>query len=226
VDAGNIVHTTDTNGLVVVTELQPITAIFTIPEDNIPTVFKHVDAGEKLVAEAWDRDNKNKLATGNLTAVDNQVDPTTGTVKFRAEFANKDNVLFPSQFVNIRLKLDTLKDVVTIPTSGVQRGTHGTFVYLVKPDKTVTVQNITLGPADGENVSVEKGVSVGDQIVVDGADGLREGSKIEVAASDNKPVSTDNDPAADKSDKEAKPDGKSDEKPHHKHKKHSDDDNK
>jgi multidrug efflux system membrane fusion protein len=217
VDAGNIVHTTDTNGIVIVTELQPITAIFTIPEDNIPQVLKHVNAGEKLEAEAWDRDNKNKLATGTLTAIDNQVDTSTGTVKFRAEFANEDNALFPSQFVNIRLKLDTLKDTVIIPVSAVQRGTQGTFVYLVKPDKTVSVQPITLGPADGETVSVSKGVAAGDQMVVDGADALREGAKVEIAASDTKPAAT---PAAPDAKGDEKKDG---DKPHHHHKKHGDD---
>jgi multidrug efflux system membrane fusion protein len=219
VDAGNIVHTTDTNGIVVVTELQPITAIFTIPEDDIPTVFKHVDAGEKLVAEAWDRDNRTKLETGVLIAIDNQVDPTTGTVKFRAEFANEDNSLFPSQFVNIKLKLDTLKDAVTVPNSGVQRGTHGTFVYLVKPDKTVAVQDVVTGPADGDDISVAKGVALGDQVVVDGADSLRDGSKIDIASEGAKTAGT---PAPDKGNKDKKSDDTS-EKKQHKHKKHSGD---
>jgi len=223
VDEGNIVHTTDTNGLVIVTELQPITAIFTIPEDSIPSVLKHVNGGDKLVAEAWDRDNKTKLATGVLTAIDNQVDPATGTVKFRAEFANKDSSLFPSQFVNIRLKLDTLSNVVTIPTSAVQRGTNGAFVYLVKPDKTVAVQNIILGPADGEAVSVSKGVSVGDQLVVDGADGLRDGAKIEIAATDQKPASTPDNAKDPQTDAAAEDKSSTTDKPHHHHKKHSDD---
>jgi len=184
VDPGNIVHTTDANGIVVVTELQPITAIFTIPEDDVPMALQHVNAGEELITEAWDRANKNRIAAGVLTAIDNEVDPTTGTVKFRAEFGNEDNSLFPSQFVNIRLRLATLRGVVTIPSSAVQRGTHGTFVYLVKPDKTVTVQNIVLGPVDGETVSVQSGVNAGDQMVVDGADALRDGAKIAIAASD------------------------------------------
>ncbi len=221
VDPGNIVHTTDTNGIVIVTELQPITALFTIPEDSIPTVLKLLDAGNKLTAEAWDRDNKTKLSKGALISVDNQVDPTTGTVKLRAEFANKDNSLFPSQFVNIRLKLNTLKNVVTIPSSGVQRGSKGTFVYLVKPDKTVAVQNVTLGPADGETVSVESGVNAGDQVVVDGSDGLRDGSKIEIATSDSQPV-TPVESAKDKDAKDKKSDDSSSDKEHHKHKKHDD----
>jgi len=226
VDAGNIVHTTDTNGIVVVTELQPITSIFTIPEDNIPNIFKHTADNNKLVAEAWDRDNKNKLATGVLTAVDNQVDSTTGTVKARAEFANEDNALFPSQFVNIRLKLDTLKDVVTIPTSAVQRGTHGTFVYLAKPDNTVSVQNITLGPADGEIVSVTEGIKIGDQMVVDGADNLRDGAKIEVAKSDTTATPAGAAPADDtnaKNDDTKTDDAKKSGGHHHKHQKGGDD---
>jgi len=221
VDAGNIVHTTDSNGIVIVTELQPITAIFTIPEDNIGTVLKHVNAGEKLVAEAWDRDNKNKLATGTLTAIDNQVDPTTGTIKFRAEFANEDNALFPSQFVNIRMKLNTLADQVTIPVAGVQRGTHGNFVYLVNPDKTVTVQTITPGATEGEVAAIQQGLKLGDQVVVDGVDALHDGAKIEIAAADNAPIA---DPAKDAKGKKTEENG--DEKQHHKHKKHSDDESK
>jgi len=218
VDAGNIVHSTDSNGIVIVAELQPITALFTIPEDNMPAIFKHVDIGEKLVAEAWDRDNKHKIATGVLSAIDNQVDTTTGTVKFRAKFANEDNALFPSQFVNIRLKLDTLKDVVTIPTSAVQRGTHGTFAYLVKSDNTVAVQNMTLGPADGDTVSVTEGISVGDQLVVDGADNLRDGAKIEISKNDNGVTPATAAAPETATDKDAK----SDEKPHHNHKKDKD----
>jgi len=192
VDAGNIVHAADANGIVIVAELQPITAIFTIPEDNVPDVNKHIAAGETLVAEAWDRDNKNKLADGTLAAVDNQVDPTTGTVKLRAEFANEDNSLFPSQFVNIRLKLNTLKDAVTVPGAAIQHGTKGAFVYLVKSDNTVTVQNITIGPADGETVSVT-GLNAGDQVVTDGADSLREGAKIDIATGDSAAPATGDD---------------------------------
>jgi len=206
VDAGNIVHASDANGIVIVAELQPITALFTIPEDNLPDVNKHINANDTLAAEAWDRDNKNKLADGTLIAVDNQVDSTTGTVKLRAQFSNEDNALFPSQFVNIRLKLDTLKDAITIPNAAIQNGTKGAFVYLAKPDNTVTVQPITIGPADGENVSISQGVSVGDQLVIDGADGLREGAKIEIETNDGK--ATEN--------------TKSDTAPHHKHKKDQD----
>ena len=182
VDAGNIVHASDANGIVVVAELQPITAIFTIPEDNIASVLQPFSKGEKLIAEVWDRDNKNKLATGTLTAIDNQVDSSTGTVKCRGEFANEDNALFPSQFVNIRLKLATQKDAITIPAAAVQRGTQGEFVYLVQPDSTVSVQKIKLGAGNGDIVSVVEGIKDGDQMVVDGTDSLRDGTKIEIAS--------------------------------------------
>lgn len=222
VDLGNVVHTTDTNGIVVVTELQPITALFTLPEDSLSNVLKHTVAGDKLEAEAWDRDSKNKLAQGTLLAVDNQVDPSTGTVKLRAEFDNKDDALFPSQFVNIRLKVETQKSVVLIPTSGVQRGTKGTFVYLVKPDKTVAVQNITLGVTEGETVVATQGVGAGDQIVVDGADSLRDGAKVEVAAADGATKSHDDGGKDGKKSDDAQ-DKKDGDKSHHHHKKHADD---
>jgi len=209
VDPGNIVHASDPNGIVVVTQLQPITALFTIPEDNIPLVIEHTQQEKNLVADAWDRDTKHKIATGTLIAIDNQVDPTTGTVKFRAEFANKDNKLFPSQFVNIRLRLDTKHNVVLMPTAAIQRGAQGTFVYLVK-DKIVTVQPIKLGTTEGENVEVESGLKADDIVVVDGSDNLRDGAKVEVAA-----AKTDV-PAKPTKDKSSK-----DDSTHHKHK-HSD----
>lgn len=204
VDAGNIVHASDANGIVIVAELQPITAIFTIPEDNVASVMQPFSRNEKLVAEAWDRDNKNKLATGTLTAIDNQVDSTTGTVKCRAEFANENNALFPSQFVNIRLKLSTQKDAVTIPAAAVQRGTKGEFVYLIQPDSTVLVQKIKLGAGNGDIVSVTEGIKDGDQMVIDGTDSLRDGTKIEIANKDAKNT-----------------DEKPDEKQQHKHNKDS-----
>jgi len=209
VDPGNIVHAADSNGIVVVTELQPITTIFTIPEDNIPSVMNHTQGNKKLAAEAWDRDNKNKLATGVLTAIDNQVDPTTGTVKFRAEFPNKDNALFPSQFVNVRLRLDTKTGVVLIPTAAIQRGTQGTFVYVAKDNKAA-MQPVTLGTAEGEIVSVDKGLQAGDMVIIDGSDSLSDGAKIEVASPDK-----DKKNAKDKKDK-------GDGSAHHKSKKHSD----
>jgi len=186
VDIGNIVHAADTSGIVIIAQIQPITAIFTLPEDNIPQIMQHLQKGEKFVAEAWDRDNKNKIAAGTVTAVDNQVDQTTGTIKLRAEFPNADNALFPSQFVNVKFRLDTKKSVVTIPSAGVQTGAQGSFVYLTKPDNTVSVQNIKIGAKQNDVVEVEAGLKAGDVVVIDGVDNLRDGAKIELSE-DKKP---------------------------------------
>ncbi len=178
IDAGNYVQANDANGLVVLTQLQPITVVFTLPEDTVPSVMKQLNAGATLQAIAYDRSQTTKLATGTLATVDNQIDTTTGTLKLKAQFDNTDNGLFPNQFVNIQLRVETLHDETVIPTAAVQRGAPGTFVYLIKPDDTVTVQAIKLGPGEGERVSVSAGLSVGDRVVVDGADKLREGAKI------------------------------------------------
>jgi len=182
VDAGNIVHASDANGLVVITQLQPIAAVFTIPQDNLPEVLKRLRAGTPLPVEAYDRSQKTRLATGRLLTVDNQIDPTTGTIKLKADFPNEDNALFPNQFVNARLRLDTLHGATVAPTAAIQRGTQGTFVFLVKQDQTVALRPVKLGPADGAKVAVESGLTPGDRVVVDGADKLRDGSKVEVAA--------------------------------------------
>ncbi|MBB5202099.1 MdtA/MuxA family multidrug efflux RND transporter periplasmic adaptor subunit [Glaciimonas immobilis] len=179
VDLGNIVHSSDTNGVVIITQLQPISAIFSIPEDNIPGVMKQIQAGKTLPAEAWDRAQKNNLATGKFVTIDNQVDATTGTVKLRAVFPNTDYALFPSQFVNIRMLLDTLIGATVIPSAAIQRGSSGNFVYVVKEDKTVTIRPVTIGPVEGENTSIAKGISPGEIVVVDGVDKLREGAKVE-----------------------------------------------
>ncbi len=178
VDEGNYVQTGDANGIVVLTQLQPISVVFTLPEDSIPAVMKQIAAGNTLQAVAYDRSQTTKIATGTLAAVDNQIDTTTGTLKLKAQFDNKDGALIPNQFVNIQLRVQTLHDETVIPTASVQRGAPGTFVYLIKPDDTVTVQAIKLGPAEGERVSVKTGLSVGDRVVVDGADKLRDGAKI------------------------------------------------
>jgi len=179
VDIGNIVHSSDTNGIVIITQVQPITAVFSIPEDNIPAVMKQLQAGKKLATDAWDRDQKNKLASGVLLTIDNQVDATTGTIKLKAQFPNTDYALFPNQFVNIRMLLDTRKDAVTIPTAALQRGSKGLFVYVVKSDNTVTVRNVKTGPAQGDITAIEDGVANGETVVVDGIDRLREGAKVE-----------------------------------------------
>jgi membrane fusion protein, multidrug efflux system len=178
VDIGNYVTANDATGIVVVTQLQPITVTFSMPEDNLPTIMKRLAAGASLQAVAYDRSNTNKLATGTLAAVDSQIDTTTGTVKMRAQFDNKDGVLFPNQFVNIQLLVDTLRNTTVVPTAAVQRGAPGTYVYVVNPDNTVKVTPIKIGPVQGESTSVTSGISQGTQVVVDGADKLKDNAKI------------------------------------------------
>lgn len=184
VDPGNIVRASDANGLVVITQLQPIAVVFTIPEDNLPPVMKKLRAGEKLAVDAYDRADKVKLASGTLLTVDNQIDPATGTVKLKAQFANEELSLFPNQFANVRMLLDVKRDATVVPGAAIQRGTPGTFVYLVRPDNSVTVRVVKLGPAQGDNVSIEAGLAPGEQVVVDGADKLREGARVELIGKD------------------------------------------
>jgi len=183
VDPGNYIQTSSTTGIVVVTQLQPISVIFTLPEDSLPAVLKQVHAGQTLEATAYDRTGNIKIEVGKLSTMDNQIDTTTGTLKLRATFDNKTLDLFPNQFVNIKLKVDTLKDTEIVPDSAIQRGAPGTFVYLVKPDNTVTAQPVTLGPDDGEKVAVTKGLQPGQVVVTDGADRLKEGAKITITES-------------------------------------------
>jgi membrane fusion protein, multidrug efflux system len=180
VDAGNIIHASDTNGLVVITEVQPTTVVFPIPEDSLPPVLAKLKSGAKLQVEAYDREQKQKLATGTLLTVDNQIDPTTGTVKFKALFPNANNELFPNQFVNARLLLEIKRQAVLVPSSAIQRGPQGTFVYLVKPDHTATVRPVTIGVVQGDDTSVASGLAEGELVVVDGAERLREGSKVDL----------------------------------------------
>jgi membrane fusion protein, multidrug efflux system len=182
VDPGNYVTPTNlTSGIVVVTQLQPISVIFTLPEDNLPEVAKQWHSGATLQATAYDRTGTVKLAEGKLETIDNQVDTTTGTVKLRAIFSNTEETLFPNQFVNVKLLVNTLKNTVLIPTSAVQRGAPGTFVYLVKPNRTVAVQKVKLGPDDGPNVAVLSGLQPGTRVVDDGADRLKDGARITIA---------------------------------------------
>ncbi len=180
VDPGNIVHASDTNGIVVITQLQPITVIFSIPEDNLPQVLGKLKAGRRLPVEAFDRALNQKLADGSLLTVDNQIDPTTGTVRLRATFPNKNNELFPNQFVNARLLLDVKQGVTVVPQAAIQRSPQGTFVYTVGADQTARVRPVTTGPSEGDSVSIEKGLATGDLVVVEGADRLRDGSKVEM----------------------------------------------
>lgn len=181
VDAGNIVRNGDTNGLVVITQLQPVSVIFTLPEDNVPAIMRRLQAGEKLAVDAFDRAGRTKLASGALLTVDNQIDPATGTVKLKAQFGNEDYSLFANQFVNARMLLDVKRDAVLIPATAVQRGTQGSFVYVVKSDNSVTVRAVKPGITEGEVVAIDEGLAAGEVVVVDGTDKLREGAKVEIA---------------------------------------------
>jgi len=180
VDPGNIVHATDTNALLVITQVQPISVIFTIGEDQLPVVLQKTRAGERLRVDAYDRNLTTKLATGWVMSVDNEIDPTTGTVKIRASFDNKDNALFPNQFVNARLLAEEKHGVTLVHTAAVQRNSQTTYVFLTKPDSTVTVRPITIGTTEGDDAEVSSGLSPGDVVVMTGVDKLQEGSKVRV----------------------------------------------
>jgi multidrug efflux system membrane fusion protein len=183
VDPGNYVTPTSlTNGIVVVTQLQPISVLFTLPEDDLPEVLRRLHAGASLPVTAYDRTGTTKLAEGRLETVDNQIDTTTGTVKFRAIFANPDQMPFPNQFVNVELLVETLRNIDLMPSSAIQRGAPGTFVYRVEPDHTVAVQKVRLGPSDGQRVAVLSGLQPGDVVVDDGADRLKDGAKVMLPA--------------------------------------------
>jgi multidrug efflux system membrane fusion protein len=181
VDPGNYVQTSDPNGIVVITQLQPISVIFTLPEDSIPAVLRRVRGGETLAVTAFDRSGTTRLDTGRLDTIDNQIDTSTGTLKLRAIFDNSDQTLFPNQFVNIQLLVDTLRGTTLVPNAAVQRGAPGTFVYVVKPDETVAAQPVTLGPGNDQRVAVTKGIEPGQLVVTDGADRLKDGAKVRVA---------------------------------------------
>jgi membrane fusion protein, multidrug efflux system len=182
VDQGNYVTPSDTTGIVVITQLRPISVLFTVPEDNLQAIAKRLRSGATLPATALDRSAATKIAEGTLSTFDSQIDPTTGTIKLRAIFPNESEALYPNQFVNIRLLLDTHTNVTTMSTAGIQRGVPGTFVYLVNADNTVSVRPVQLGITDGNRVEVLSGLAPGDRIVVDGADKLRDGAKINVRA--------------------------------------------
>ena len=178
VDPGNYVTMGDATGICVITQMQPISVLFTIPEDALPQIRKRLRDGAKLPVTALDRAQKNQLGQGTVSTTDNQIDTTTGTVKLRAIFDNADEALFPNQFVNIKLLADTVKDAITVPVAAVQRGQPGTFVYFVKADDTVGIRVIETGATDGEKIAITKGLEVGDQVVIDGVDRLRDGAKI------------------------------------------------
>ncbi len=180
VDPGNIIHATDTTGLAVITQLQPIAVDFSIPEDDLPSLESAMKANPRLPVEAYDRDFKHQLAAGTLLTTDNQIDQTTGTIKLKASFPNEDNVLFPNQFVNSKLLVNTLHNVILIPAAGLQRSQQGSFVYVVKPDQTVEMRSVTVGASQGDVIAIDKGLAAGDLVVTDGVDKLQQGSHVSV----------------------------------------------
>jgi multidrug efflux system membrane fusion protein len=180
VDPGNMVHAADANGLLVITQLQPITVIFPIPEDNLPVVLSKMKSGVQMPVEAYDRAQAKKLASGYLLTLDNQIDPTTGTVRLKAAFENKDDSLFPNQFVNANLLVNVLRGAVIVPSSAIQRGSQGTFVYVVRPERTAEIRPISIAEIQGGEAAIAKGLAEGELVVVDGAERLREGTKVEL----------------------------------------------
>jgi membrane fusion protein, multidrug efflux system len=180
VDPGNYLQTTNSTGVAVVTQLQPITVIFPVPEDDLPDILSQTKTGTTLDVYAYDRANVRSLATGRVTALDSQIDTTTGTAKLRAQFDNADNALFPNQFVNAQLVVKTLPNVVTVPTAAIQRGAPGTYVYVVNANDSVSVRPVSIGPTEGPMAAVNSGLSVGERVVVDGTDRLRDGARVTI----------------------------------------------
>ncbi len=178
VDAGNMVHASDANGLAVITQLQPITVVFSLPEDDIPQLSHRMAQGSMPVVDAYDRALTTKITSGSLLALDNQVDPTSATIRLKASFPNEDNALFPNQFVNARLLVDVKKDSVIVPAVAIQRGPDTTFVYVLQPDQTVKVENIVVGHVEGDLAAIDSGISAGQMIVTDGVDKLQDGTKV------------------------------------------------
>lgn len=179
-DIGNLVSANDTTALAVITQTQPISVVFTLPENNLDTVLARYRSGAKLPVEAWDRGDVKRQASGLLQSLDNQIDVTTGTLKFKARYDNRDQSLFPNQFVNVHLLADTLKGVVLAPTAAIQFGTNGTFVYALEGDKKVSIKKLKIGASDGTNTVVTEGLAAGDRVVLEGTDRLKEGSEVEV----------------------------------------------
>jgi multidrug efflux system membrane fusion protein len=178
VDPGNIVHAADTTGMIVITQIQPISVIFTISEDQLQPVLQKIRAGQKLPVEAWDREGKNKIASGTVSTLDNLIDQTTGTLKIRAIFGNENRTLFPNQFVNAKLLQQEKTGVTLLPSAAIQRNTNETYVFLIKPDNTVTIRKIQVGTTEGDQSEITSGLVPGDKVVMTGVDKLEEGSKI------------------------------------------------
>ncbi len=192
VDVGNLVRSGDTNGIVVITQMQPISVLFTVPEVDLPAVLDALRANNSPAVEAWDRAETTSLARGTLRTVDNQIDTTTGTIRLRAIFENTDEKLFPNQFVNINLKLSTVRAATVVPAATIQRASFGTFVYVIKPDGKATIRKVTLGVSEGERVAITEGVAPGERIVLEGVDALEEGAAVEIVGTGpNRPPSTE-----------------------------------
>lgn len=185
VDPGNIVHATDANGLVVITQLEPIAVIFTLPQDQLPQVYDRIRKGQQLSVEAYDRDNTKKIESGKLLTIDNQIDTATGTYKLKAEFNNSGNVLFPNQFVNVHLLVDTKKNLALVPVAAVQRGPQGVYVYTVDSNNTVKIQTVTVAQTTESTAGISSGLNPGQVVVTDGQDKLQDGSKVTTSTSPN-----------------------------------------
>ncbi|MDW2742110.1 MdtA/MuxA family multidrug efflux RND transporter periplasmic adaptor subunit [Atlantibacter subterraneus] len=185
VDIGNQISSGDTNGIVVLTQTHPIDVLFTLPESDIATIVQAQKAGKTLTVEAWDRTNKQKLSTGTLLSLDNQIDATTGTIKLKGRFENQDDALFPNQFVNARMLVDTQQDAIVIPTAALQMGNDGHFVWVLNSDNKVSKHTVTTGIQDSEKVVIAAGLSAGDRVVTDGIDRLTEGASVEVVEAHN-----------------------------------------
>jgi len=188
VDVGNLVHAADTTGLAVITQLQPIAVDFSIPEDSLQQVIQDLRKGQELPVYAYDRELKARLATGSLETFDSQIDQTTGTIKLKAIFSNTDYSLFPNQFVNVKLLIDTVRDAILVPAAAIQRNTQGSYVYVVKPDKTVEVRTVTVAATQGDVVALASGVTPGEMLVTDGLDKLSAGTKVVVQVASSEPA--------------------------------------
>lgn len=178
VDLGNLVQANQSTSIVTVTQMQPMSVLFTVPENDLSQVFEHASGGKKLTVQAYDRNMKNLIATGTLASIDNQIDTSTGTLQLRALFDNSHSELYPNEFVNVKLVLDTLQNQIVVPGAAVQNGPSSNFVYIVNPDHTVTMRTVTTGPTDGNNIAINKGLTPGETVVTDGADQLRDGAKV------------------------------------------------
>jgi len=203
IDQGNIVHANDTNGLVVITQLQPINVVFTLPEDNIQAVIQRRQSHESISVMAFDRAGKVKLADGKLLALDNQIDPTTGTLKLKAQFDNHDGALFANQFVNIKMHLNTRKGVTQVSSTAIQNDMQGAFVYVVTAEKTVQIRRITIGATDGDKVAILANLAPNEMVVLEGIDKLHEASAVEIVRKDGQTVAAE--PPAKKANSADKP---------------------